>query len=136
MTATPSFVWVESTSWEPAFFGLPQRIPWPSDVDPAKASEDPFDHVELVRAIEMMGPDAGDPWTAFRLASINFDELAECLEDSEFPRAAELLEEVERLHPGLRLSPFTAAWSPGRMGALRRRLDITRLRHKRRRMSA
>jgi tetratricopeptide (TPR) repeat protein len=100
MSATLSFVWVESTSWEPAFFGLPQRIPWPGDLDPAKASEDPFDHVELVRAIEMMGPDAGDPWTGFRLASINFDELAECLEDSEFPRAAELLDEVERLHPG------------------------------------
>jgi len=106
MSATPSFVWVESTSWEPAFFGLPQRIPWPTDIDLAKASEDPFDHVELVRAIEMMGPDAGDPWTGFRLASINFDELAECLEDGEFPRAAELLDEVERLHPGTSFVAF------------------------------
>jgi tetratricopeptide (TPR) repeat protein len=106
MSATPPFVWVDSTSWEPAFFGLPQRIPWPADIDAAKASEDPFDHVELVRAIEMMGPDAGDPWTGFRLASINFDELAECLEDSEFPRAAELLEEVERLHPGTSFVAF------------------------------
>jgi len=53
-----------------------------------------------------MGPDAGDPWTGFRLASINFDELAECLEDSEFPRAAELLEEVERLHPGTSFVAF------------------------------
>jgi predicted Zn-dependent protease len=104
--ATLPFVWVESTSWEPSFFGLPQRIPWPADTDIAKASEDPFDHIELVRAIEMMGPDAGDPWTGFRLASINFDELAECLEDGEFPRAAELLEEVERLHPGTSFVAF------------------------------
>jgi len=106
MSDTSSYVWVDSTSWEPAFFGLPQRIPWPADIDVAKASEDPFDHVELVRAIEMMGPDSGDPWTSFRFASINFDELAECLEDSEFPRAAELLDEVERLHPGTSFVAF------------------------------
>lgn len=93
------FVWIESTSWELDFFGLPHRIPWPADIDPKKANEEPFDHVELVRAIEMVGPDAGDPWTSFRLASVNFDELAECLEDSEFPRAAQLLDEVERIHP-------------------------------------
>jgi tetratricopeptide (TPR) repeat protein len=100
------YIWIESTSWELGFFGLPQRIPWPADVDPKKASEDPFDHVELVRAIEMLGPDAGDPWTPFRLASVNFDELAECLEDQEFPRAAELLDEVERLHPGTAFVAF------------------------------
>jgi tetratricopeptide (TPR) repeat protein len=100
------YVWLDSTSWELDFFGLPHRIPWPADVDPLKASEEPFDHVELVRAIEMLGPDAGDPWTSFRLASVNFDDLAECLEDFEFPRAAELLEEVERLHPGTSFVAF------------------------------
>jgi tetratricopeptide (TPR) repeat protein len=100
------YTWVESSSWELGFFGLPQRIPWPRDLDPAKASEDPFDHMELVRAIEMMGSDAGEPWTSFRLASVNFDELAECLEDSEFPRAAELLDEVERVHPGTSFVAF------------------------------
>src|SRR4030095_2377113 len=100
------YVWLDSTSWELDFFGLPHRIPWPADIDPLKASEEPFDHVELVRAIEMLGPDAGDPWTAFRLASVNFDELAECLEDFEFPRAAELLDEVDRLHPGTSFVAF------------------------------
>lgn len=83
-----SYVWLDSNSWELEFFGLPHRIPWPADIDASKASEEPFDHVELVRAIEMLGPDAGDPWTGFRLASVNFDELAECLEDFEFPRAS------------------------------------------------
>jgi hypothetical protein len=82
------YVWLDSTSWELDFFGLPHRIPWPADIDPLKANEEPFDHVELVRAIEMLGPDAGDPWTAFRLASVNFDELAECLVDFEFPGRA------------------------------------------------
>jgi predicted Zn-dependent protease len=100
------YVWLDSTSWELDFFGLPHRIPWPADIDPLKANEEPFDHVELVRAIEMLGPDAGDPWTAFRLASVNFDELAECLEDFEFPRAAELLDEVDRLHPGTSFVAF------------------------------
>src|SRR4030095_14741326 len=109
MSATPPFVWVDSTSWEPAFFGLPQRIPWPADIDAAKASEDPFDHVDRARAIEMMGPDAGAPGTGSRLASINFDELAECLEDSEFPRAAELLEEGGGLRPGNSFVAFYTA---------------------------
>jgi tetratricopeptide (TPR) repeat protein len=107
MTPTqPPITWIESNSWELPFFGLPRRIPWPTDIDPNKASEDPFDHTELVRAIEMLGSDAGDPWTSFRLASINFDELAECLEDGEFPRAKELLDEVERLHPGTAFVAF------------------------------
>jgi len=106
MTSAEPLVWIESTSWEPAFFGLPQRIPWPADIDPQKASEEPLDTIELVRAIEMLGPDAGDPWTTFRLASANFDELAEALEDGEFPRAAELLEEVEQMHPGTSFVAF------------------------------
>jgi tetratricopeptide (TPR) repeat protein len=100
------YVWLDSNSWELDFFGLPHRIPWPADIDPSKANEEPFDHVELVRAIEMLGPDAGDPWTSFRLASVNFDDLAECLEDFEFPRASELLEEVDRLHPGTSFVAF------------------------------
>ena len=29
-TATAPFVWIDSTSWELGFFGLPQRIPWPA----------------------------------------------------------------------------------------------------------
>ena len=39
MTTAEPFVWIESTSWELDFFGLPRRIPWPADVDPKKASE-------------------------------------------------------------------------------------------------
>ena len=109
MTTAEPFVWIESTSWELDFFGLPRRIPWPADVDPKKASEDPFDTVELVRAIEMLGPDAGEPWTSFRLAAKTFDELAEMLEDGEFPQAAELLSEVEVMHPGTSFVAFHRA---------------------------
>ena len=109
MTTAEPFVWIESTSWELDFFGLPRRIPWPADVDPKKASEDPFDTVELVRAIEMLGPDAGEPWISFRLAAKTFDELAEMLEDGEFPQAAELLSEVEVMHPGTSFVAFHRA---------------------------
>ena len=40
MTETTAVNWIDSTSWEPPFFGLPQRIPWPADVDPALANSD------------------------------------------------------------------------------------------------
>ncbi len=106
MTAASPIAWIESTSWELDFFGLPHRIPWPADVDPAKASENPLDTAELVRAIELLGPEAGEPWNGFRQASAFFDELAEALEDGEHPRAAELLTEVERLHPGTSFVAF------------------------------
>ena len=54
MTAAEPFVWIESTSWELPFFGLPSRIPWPADVAPEKANEEPLDTFEMVRAIEML----------------------------------------------------------------------------------
>lgn len=96
--STP-YVWVDSTSWELDFFGLPHRIPWPADADPKQANEEPFDHTELARAIDLMGDEAGAPWKGYREASDHFDALAEVLEDSEFPEAATLLDEVEKIHP-------------------------------------
>ena len=92
--------WIESTSWELDFFGLPHRIPWPVDADEKLAHEVPIDTEQLVRGIEMLGPDAVGPWQGFKRAIENFDELAESLEDGEFPRASELLDEFEAAHPG------------------------------------
>lgn len=106
--STP-YIWVESTSWELDFFGLPRRIPWPADVDPKKANEEPFDHTELARAIDLMGAEATQPWTGYRAASENFDALAEVLEDNEFPEAATLLNELEASHPGSAFVPFHRA---------------------------
>lgn len=99
MTAAP-FRWIESTSWELPFFGLPARIPWPENVAPEVASSDPFEIEHLLTAIDAMGPDAADPWANFRVAANVLDELAESLEEQEAVRAKELLDEFERLHPG------------------------------------
>lgn len=105
MSAAP-FRWIESTSWELPFFGLPARIPWPENVAPEVASSDPFEVEHLLDAIDSMGPDAGDPWVNFRVAANVLEELAETLEDNEPVRARELLEEFERLHPGTAFSLY------------------------------
>lgn len=100
------FVWVDSTSWELEFFGLPSRIPWPADADPQLASAEPFDHETLVRAIDLMGADPGQPWAGFRAASEHFEALAEVLDDAEGPEAMTLLDEVESVHPGTAFVAF------------------------------
>lgn len=100
MTEMTAVNWIESTSWEPPFFGLPQRIPWPADADPAGANADPFEVEHLLRAIDLLGPEAGAPWTTFRAASELLEDLAEAMEDGEIVQATELLEKVEAIHPG------------------------------------
>lgn len=100
MTEAPTYRWIESTSWELPFFGLPYRIPWPEDVAPEVANTDPFEVEHLLRAIEAIGPEAGEPWTGFLNASKVLEDLSESLEDQEIARAHSLLEEYERRHPG------------------------------------
>jgi tetratricopeptide (TPR) repeat protein len=102
----PPIIWIESTSWEPAFFGLPQRVPWPADADPAGASRDPFEMEHLLRAIRSMGAEAGEPWTSFERASAHLDDLAEALEDSDIVQAAQLLERFEQDYPGTAFALF------------------------------
>ena len=102
--------WIDSTSWEPSFFGLPARVPWPEDVAPELANSDPFEMEPLLRAIELLGPEAGEPWTAFHRASGKLEELAEALEDTEIRRAAGLLEEFEAIHPGTAFALFHRAY--------------------------
>ena len=102
--------WIESTAWELGFFGLPSRIPWPADVEPSVANADPFEMDHLLRAIELMGAEASPPWKSFAAAATIFDDLTEALEDVEIGRARELLDEVERLHPGTAFSLFHQAF--------------------------
>lgn len=106
MTAATEVRWIESTSWELPFFGLPSRIPWPADVDPAEANKDPFEVDHLLRAIETLGDNAEEPFRGFHRASDHFEELSEALEDGELGRASELLEKLEQIYPGTSFSLY------------------------------
>src|SRR5829696_7147382 len=99
MPPASSVVWIDSTSWELEFFGLPSRIPWPANVDPAVANRDPFEMEHLLDAIEALGPEAGDPWARFLKASEPLDEFGEAIQNSEIVRAYELLENFEAQFP-------------------------------------
>jgi tetratricopeptide (TPR) repeat protein len=103
-------VWIESNSWELDFFGLPRHIPWPAVVDPAIATRSPFEIEHLLHAIDALGPDATAPWTSFAQAAAHFEELAEALEDAEIVRSRELLDEVEKIHPGTSFVVFHRAY--------------------------
>jgi tetratricopeptide (TPR) repeat protein len=110
--------WIECASWELDFFGLPHRIPWPADVDEEEAKREPFELGSLLKAIELMGPDAGTPWTGFLKAATQFGELTESLEDSEISRARELLVDIERHHPGTSFRIFHEAYVARHEGRL------------------
>jgi len=102
----PPIIWIESTSWEPAFFGLPQRIPWPADTDPAGANRDPFEMEHLLRAIRSLGAEAGEPWTGFERASAGLEDLAEAIDDSDIVLAGQLLDRFEQEYPGTAFALF------------------------------
>jgi tetratricopeptide (TPR) repeat protein len=102
----PPIIWIESTSWEPAFFGLPQRVPWPADTDPAGANREPFEMEHLLRAIRSLGANAGEPWTSFERASAHLEDLAEALDDSDIVHAGQLLDSFEQDHPGTAFALF------------------------------
>ena len=94
--AASSVVWIDSTSWELEFFGLPSRIPWPANVDPKLANSDPFEMNHLLDAIEAMGAEAPEPWGRFLQASEHLDEFGEAVQNSEIVRAYELIDEAVR----------------------------------------
>jgi tetratricopeptide (TPR) repeat protein len=99
MTDAAPIRWIDSTSWELEFFGLPSRIPWPANVDPKLANSDPFEMNYLLDAIEAMGPDAPEPWGRFLQASEHLDEFGEAVQNSEIVRAYEFIERFDELFP-------------------------------------
>jgi tetratricopeptide (TPR) repeat protein len=105
-STTIPFRWIDSTSWELDFFGLPHRIPWPANIDPAVANRDPFEMEHLLQAIEAMGSEAGEPWTTFQRAAQHLDDFAEALEGSEIVHAYEQLEAFDELHPDTAFALF------------------------------
>ena len=106
MTAATEVRWIESTSWELPFFGLPSRIPWPADVDAAEANKDPFEVEHMLRAIEALGDAAEEPFRSFLRASGIFEDLSEALEDGEIGRGSELLNQLEQAYPGTSFSLY------------------------------
>lgn len=94
------FRWIDSTSWELPFFGLPSRIPWPSAVAEEVAQRNPFELEHLLDAIDTMGAHPGEPWAAFREAAKVLDDLADALEDMEVGPASELIGKFEAAFPG------------------------------------
>jgi tetratricopeptide (TPR) repeat protein len=102
----PPIIWIESTSWEPAFFGLPQRVPWPADTDPAGANREPFEMEHLLRAIRSLGAAAGEPWISFERGSAHLEDLAEAIDDSDIVHAGQLLDLFEQDHPGTAFALF------------------------------
>ena len=105
-TVTTPFRWVESTSWELDFFGLPHRIPWPTDVEPAVANNDPFEIEHMLRAIGAMGAELTEPWKSFDRAAQVLDPLADAIDDAESTEAGELLAQFEESHPGTSFGMF------------------------------
>ena len=92
--------WIESTSWELPFFGLPSLIPWPNEVPDEVANRSPFEMEHVLDAIDKMGDEPGEPWASFRDAAEVLEDLSEALEDTEIARATELIKQFEELHPG------------------------------------
>lgn len=105
-TLAAPFRWVESTSWELDFFGLPHRIPWPQDIDPSVANNDPFEIEHMLRAIGTMGAELTEPWKSFDQAAQHLDPLADAIDDTEATEAAELLVQFEAIHPGTSFGLF------------------------------
>ena len=101
--------WIQSNSWELPFFGLPQEIPWPGDVDPAVANQMPFEMEHLLKAIEQLGSEAQNPWKSFLESSKFHDQLADALEGGDHEDALEALDEIDRVHPDTAFSLFHRA---------------------------
>jgi tetratricopeptide (TPR) repeat protein len=105
---TASVVWIESSSWELDFYGLPHRFPWPGEADAEAAQAHPLNLETLLEAIDRLQPPS-EPWSGFRAATGLFEELSEALEEGEIVRTQRLLEEIERLHPGSAFVQFQHA---------------------------
>lgn len=116
--------WIDCPSWELDFFALPHRIPWPESVDEAISKHEPFEIEHLLAAIELMGPDPGQPWLGFKLAASHFEELTEALEDSEIRKARALLKGIEEAHLGSAFRLFHEAHLARMEGDLDRTVDL------------
>ena len=116
-TASPSLVrWIDSTSWELPFFGLPSHIPWPAEIDPAEANREPFEVEHLLRAIELLGSEATEPWVSFLAAADHFSDLIDAMQENETAAAMRALEAIDRTLPGTSFALYHRAFIARREG--------------------
>lgn len=108
-----TFTWIESPAWQLPFFGLPTRVPWPSDAPVPDGKSVQFDLNALIRGMRACTeaePGVIGPWRGFLEASQHFDAMTEALEDHEYSRAQQELEEIEKHHAGSAYSLFHQAY--------------------------
>ena len=108
-----TFTWIESPAWQLDFFGIPHRIPWPEGAPVPDGQHAQFDMAALLQGVEMCvnaEPGLIGPWRGFLAAAQHFDGMTEALEDHEYVRAGELLEEIEKHHQGSPYSLFHQAF--------------------------
>ncbi len=108
-----TYTWIESPAWQLSFFGLPSRIPWPSDSLLPDGNQAQFDMDSLLRGVRAcVDGEAGlvGPWRGFLAAAEHFNPMTEALEDHEYSRADALLAEIEKTHPGSAYGLFHQAY--------------------------
>jgi len=108
-----TFNWIETPAWQLSFFGLPNRIPWPTNAPVPDGKTVQFDLGSLISGLQAcveQEPNVIGPWRGFLEASKSFDGMTEALEDHEYSRAAELLKEIDKHHEGSAYSLFHQAF--------------------------
>lgn len=108
-----TFTWIETPAWQLSFFGLPNNVPWPSDAPVPDGKTVQFDLNSLLRGVQAVTeqePGLVGPWRGFLEASRHFDAMTEALEDHEYSKAAELLQEIDKHHEGSAYSLFHQAF--------------------------
>jgi len=113
---TADIRWIDSTSWELPFFGLPSHIPWPNEIDPEIANQMPLEVNHLLDAIEALGDEAKDPFKSFLAAADHFSNLTDALHADEIGSAVEALDEIDRIHPDTAFALFHRALIARREG--------------------
>ena len=114
MPDTKSYRWCRIDHPERAFWGVPEKLPWPAEAvgnpDP-KVRYPAGDMREGVRRLHSEGgAEWNDQWAALETFLDRGDELSELIESGEIDSALRILDELESLRPGTGYCPFNRAF--------------------------
>lgn len=106
--------WQNIAHPERAFWGVPERLPWP---DEANARPDPAisypagDLREGIRRLrQSCSPEWNDDWARLEKFCDNGDLIGDLIEQGQLQAALEKLRALEKLHPGTAYVPFNSAF--------------------------